>query len=209
MALVLVGLLIWEPTATSEPLSPRVPASTPVPSPDNFTSGAPATRGGAALPVLSFPPAARVFLDLEDVGRTPLNLENLEARPYALAVEADGYAPLDSLIYLAPGKNRPVIVMLQKRAEPATPAIAPTDQSQSAGASARSATLAIHVSPWGSVFVDGDLVARDTDIKVEVDVPLGRHRVRAVHPELGTLERTVSVGSKGSSVTLDLAAASE
>jgi hypothetical protein len=53
--------------------------------------------------------------------------------------------------------------------------------------------LSVVVRPWGSVYIDGALHARDTDVRFDASLPVGRHHVRVVHPELGVQERTVEV----------------
>jgi len=48
-----------------------------------------------------------------------------------------------------------------------------------------SATLSVHASPWATISVDGTKVG---DTPVELQLPPGRHRVRAEHPRAGSDE---------------------
>ncbi|HYD42609.1 MAG TPA: PEGA domain-containing protein, partial [Anaeromyxobacter sp.] len=50
--------------------------------------------------------------------------------------------------------------------------------------------LALEASPWAHVAVDGQELGESPR---EVQLGAGRHRVRAVHPELGTREAHVTV----------------
>ncbi len=66
-------------------------------------------------------------------------------------------------------------------------------------------TLTVDVYPWGSVYIDGELRARDTDLQYQVELPAGMHRVRVVHPELGMWEHAVEVVAHGATpVVVDL-----
>ncbi len=60
-------------------------------------------------------------------------------------------------------------------------------------AAAQRGTLSIVVHPWGSIYIDGALRARDTDLRYETELPVGTHQVRVVHPTLGTWQRSVRV----------------
>ena len=61
------------------------------------------------------------------------------------------------------------------------------------------------VSPWGSIYVDGQLLARETDVRQTFDLPPGSHRVAAEHPQLGRREVVVQVRpAQSTSVTLEL-----
>jgi hypothetical protein len=61
--------------------------------------------------------------------------------------------------------------------------------------------LAITVRPWGTIFIDGVIHSRETDVRYEATLPVGRHHIRVVHPTLGTYETTVRVRH---AVTADL-----
>ena len=54
-------------------------------------------------------------------------------------------------------------------------------------------TLAVVVRPWGTIFVDGATLARETDVQHSTTLPVGEHRIRAMHPTLGSREVTVTV----------------
>jgi|GEM_PF-5001457 len=58
---------------------------------------------------------------------------------------------------------------------------------------AGTATISVRVKPWGSIFVDGRLLARNTDLRHAVEVEPGTHRLRVEHPALGSHEIEVTV----------------
>lgn len=59
----------------------------------------------------------------------------------------------------------------------------------------RAGTLVVLVKPWGSIYIDGNLYKRDTDIRYRTSLPAGVHRVRVEHPDLGVRESEVQIGA--------------
>ena len=59
----------------------------------------------ATLVVVSVPPKARVYVNSEYRGETPLTLENLEPGSYRVRAEMAGYEPLFRNVELKPGKK--------------------------------------------------------------------------------------------------------
>lgn len=55
------------------------------------------------------------------------------------------------------------------------------------------ATLVVLVRPWGAIYINGDMHRSNTDVAYTVRLPAGVHLIRAVHPALGSVERTVRV----------------
>lgn len=69
----------------------------------------------------------------------------------------------------------------------------------------RSGTLSVLVRPWGSIFVDGTLRARDTDLRWTDTVPAGTRILRVVHPVLGVQQHSVEVQpDQTTSLVIDL-----
>ncbi|HET6567338.1 MAG TPA: PEGA domain-containing protein [Rhodothermales bacterium] len=58
---------------------------------------------------------------------------------------------------------------------------------------AQAGKLIVLVKPWGSIYIDGILYKRNTDIQYTTMLPAGSHRIRVVHPELGARERDVQI----------------
>ncbi|MGI9173809.1 MAG: SPOR domain-containing protein [Rhodothermales bacterium] len=65
--------------------------------------------------------------------------------------------------------------------------------------------LKVLVKPWGSIYIDGELRQRETDLPYAAPLTPDTYRVTAVHPTLGTWERTVYVApGEEASVVVDL-----
>jgi hypothetical protein len=70
---------------------------------------------------------------------------------------------------------------------------------------ARTGRLRVLARPWGTIYIDGTLHARESDVWYETDLPVGRHQITVVHPALG--ERTQYVGisaAEETSLVVDL-----
>lgn len=141
-----------------------------------------------SMQVITEPAEATVLLNGEPRGTTPLTLDALRAGAYRLTLYRSGYDTVRTHVDLAPGAERVVrqsLVPLPGR-------------------------LRVLVQPWGSVYVDGALRERNTDIWFETTLSAGTHRVTAVHPALGRHTRSIEVAPGGeASVVIDLREASE
>jgi len=158
---------------------PPVPAA---PSEQRTEERAPAVKVGE-VQIETVPDRAVVRLDGEVVGRSPLLLGGLVPGMYDLALSMPGFASQTRRVDVGPGRRSTV------RAELV----------------ALTGTLSVIVRPWGSIYIDGTLLARDTDLRRSLDVAAGSHVVRVVHPVLGEQERRVDVrAGETTSLTFDL-----
>ncbi len=117
------------------------------------------------------PARTPVQLDGQTVGVAPLELRDVPAGPHTLTFFLPGYENASVRVHVEPGVRENVEVTL-------TP---------------ETGTVVVVVRPWGSVYIDGVLRARETDLSFEATLPPGRHQIRVEHPELGTQERTIEV----------------
>ena len=70
--------------------------------------------------------------------------------------------------------------------------------------SAQTGLLKVLVKPWGSIYIDGELRQRETDLPYAAPLAPDTYRVTAVHPTLGRWERTVYVApGEEASVVVD------
>lgn len=180
--------------------------------------------------VSTIPAGAVVLLDFVPVGVTPLPAPTLGTSGYYfLSISKEGYAPLDTFVYLSvadPGSfsfvltpeitdaAMPIRSPVRREAERSSPVRTtrpeahpparteeprrdelPLQQRESEEAPPPAAVglLTVQVWPWGSVYIDDVLHARDTDVQYRVQLPVGAHRVRVFHPTLGSAEKTVRV----------------
>ena len=77
----------------------------------------------------------------------------------------------------------------------ATPTAAPAVEPalEPVASPVRAGTLKVLVKPWGSIYINGALHQRETDVRYATSLPPDVYRVTAVHPTLGTSEHTVRV----------------
>jgi hypothetical protein len=136
----------------------------------DLTPPPPPTPTQGALSISANVAGARVMIDGRLVGRTPVTT-SLSPGSYTVRLEADGHRPTSRSIEVIPGSTFEI----------------------SENLIVHTGFVRVLVIPWGSVFVDGRLHAENTDIRQTIELPAGRHTVRADHPVLGRLERTVDV----------------
>lgn len=131
----------------------------------------PAPPALASIRVRATPDGVPVQLGGVVVGTAPLELRDLAPGAHTLTFALPGYETETVRVDVGPGERETVEVALVPQ----------------------QGTLVVVVRPWGSIYVDGVLRARDTDVSFEAPLPVGRHEIRVEHPELGTRERTVEV----------------
>lgn len=166
-----------EATPTRAPVE-RTPRET---SPRERPAARSAPTSGAITVNVS-PTGAPVQLDGKTVGVAPLELRDVPAGSHTLTVFLPNYETATVNVEVQPGERESVDVTLAPQM----------------------GSLSVIVRPWGSIYVDGALRARDTDVKFDTSLPVGRHHIRAEHPELGVRERTVEVDARGTaSVVFD------
>jgi hypothetical protein len=170
-----------------------------------------------SLAIYTIPVGVAITIDGQSAGVSPYRSGDLERRAYHVTLRADGYAPIDTVVHLdeyprsllavdlVPDGSRPIPPAVEAPVRspdepppaPAAPPTAPVDD--------RPSELTVSVIPWGSIYLDGQIVARETDVRQSFTLPPGRHTVAAEHPTLGRTETTVNLRPGASrSVTLEL-----
>jgi hypothetical protein len=160
----------------------RPPPVTSVPSTAADTPPEPTPVYGA-LYVTSVPSGAVVTVNGTERGRTPLPLNRISPGSQRLAVSLDGYQPWTTQVDVTADTLARVHAQLR----------------------ARTGRLRVLARPWGTIYIDGTLHARESDVWYETDLPVGRHQITVVHPALG--ERTQYVGisaAEETSLVVDL-----
>lgn len=157
-------------------------------SPAQRERGAEEASGRGGIAVSSDPAGSEVWIDDERAGTTPLTLSGLTRGWHRLSIRHDGYEPHVAEVEVEPGAVADLQVAL----------------AESTGA------LTVLVRPWGSIYIDGRLHKLDTDAPYRTALAVGTHRIKALHPTLGTLEREVVVEAGGAQrVVLDLSSDGE
>jgi hypothetical protein len=128
-------------------------------------------EASATVSVTSTVQRARVYVNGELVGTTPLSDFAVPAGEVSIRIDAEGHEPQERQISPIPGQHINV-----------TSELVPHEGS-----------VRVLVLPWGSIFVDGQLMHEATDLRRQYDVPVGTRRIRAEHPSLGEIEKDVQV----------------
>ncbi len=166
------------PRPVQTPPQATNPAATPEPTPAQAGS----------IRVTSDPPGVAVTLDGQSVGTTPLNLNRVDAGAHIVELTLPDHETQTFQVNVEAGQQNTVQAAM-------TPIVA----------APQTGSLSVIVHPWGSIYIDGTLHARDTDLRYEVTLPVGEHRIRVEHPALGVWERTVEVRpDQPTSLTADL-----
>ncbi|MBI3075383.1 MAG: serine/threonine protein kinase [Deltaproteobacteria bacterium] len=145
-------------------------AASPVPP----TASSAVQRGGShplhgSVSVTSTPPGARVYLDQQAVGVTPLEIGGLSTgRQYRIRVQQEGYREWAQPILLEQAERREIRATLDRAF----------------------GTLNINAIPWAEVHWEGRL--QGVTPLIGIRLPAGSHRLRVVNPALN-LEREVAV----------------
>lgn len=124
------------------------------------------------LVITSTPPGAAVWIDNREWSLpTPCTVSDLEPGKKEIVLRKDGFADLLTTVEIRSNKT----VTLNGQLVPL------------------SGLLTIHAVPWGTVFVDDKLINRDTNIKQQLELTVGEHKVRVEHPTYGIYEKVVQV----------------
>jgi hypothetical protein len=169
-----------------------------------------------SLAIYTIPVGVSITIDGQPAGVSPYRSGDLERRAYSVSLRAAGYASVDTVVHLdehprsllavdlVPDGSRPLPPVAAPVVE-AAPQQAPAAAPAPAAVDDRPAELVVSVVPWGSIYVDGQLVARETDVRQTFTLPPGRHTIAAEHPTLGRTETTVDLRpGRSRTVTLEL-----
>jgi TonB family protein len=160
-------LALSDENPVRETVTPSIP-----PVPRTGASGTTATNSEAGtLLVVSEPTGGAVYLDNMLVGETPYLSQSVAPGLHNVSIELAGYGSYTQDVDLTAGETTKVTGQL----------------------GALTGTLSVLVQPWGTIYIDGRMHRQDTDVQYRVDLPVGSHQVRVVHPTLGTWQRTVEI----------------
>ncbi len=125
------------------------------------------------LNIESTPPGATVSIDDKQIlySRTPLQIDSLTPGSHTLRVEKEGYRFYETGIELEDKPENKIYAELI----------------------AAEGTLNILIQPWGSIYIDGDLKKKDTNVKYSSVLSAGEHKLRVVHPLYGEWEKVINI----------------
>jgi len=125
------------------------------------------------LSVTSQPDGSEIILNDVSIGTTPLYNKELIKGNYQIILRKPGYKDFSKNVSITTMKKNNVFGMLLPL----------------------SGTLKVLIRPWGSIYVDGILKEKDTNIQFQTALSVGIHQVKAVHPVLGEWEQQIKIES--------------
>lgn len=125
------------------------------------------------LSITSDPLGADILLNGVSVGSTPLTNKELKPGNYRVVLRKYGYEDYATTVDISPARSDNISGVLV----------------------AQKSDVKILIRPWGSIYIDGVLKKKDTNIQYETMLPVGTHRIKAVHPSLGEWEKEVRVAN--------------
>jgi serine/threonine-protein kinase len=175
--LVAAGVAAWRP-APAPPVTVVAPVAQP------------------RLEVDSRPPGARVQLDGDGRGVTPLELE-VSAGKHELVFSLAGFTPEKRQMSVNGGEHLTLVVDLEKLAAPTLPDAGQKPELKAIAQ--KTGKLTIDTTPWTSVYL-GSRKLGDTPV-VQYTLPAGRQVLRLVNPEQN-LSSTIEVDIAPNEVTV-------
>ncbi len=134
----------------------------------------PVTVTTGRLRLHSTPTGAEVWLKERRVGTTPMTLD-LEPGEYVATFKKEGYESPTTLFTVVGGQTRVI--------EPRLNALR--------------GTVRVLAKPWGTIYLDGELVQDATNVRFSKTVVPGPVRITVVHPLLGRWEKVAIVEPGG------------
>jgi serine/threonine protein kinase len=117
------------------------------------------------LSITTQPSRAKIYLDDQYIGRTRIRNRAVPIGEHTVILQKDGYKPITKTITIAHNKRMNIsetLTQLMGKVE-------------------------ISVQPFGSsIYVDDVLKTTDTSTPYKMDLPGGKHNIKAVHPSLGS-----------------------
>jgi serine/threonine protein kinase len=159
--------LVLRPEPKPEPVMPVVLPTVPQP---------------PAPPVLTIetdPPGAKVLVDGQEVGSSPLTLETLMLGEHTVSASMEGRKEASRQVTLSHPGERAMVVLALAPEPPPKPATDPTPtRPQKKVATGK---LTLDTVPWTRVFLNGRKLG-DTPL-IGVSLPAGRHELKLVNEE--------------------------
>ena len=187
--------LVTPPDATPE----TAPETTPTP------NVVPVNPNASALFIDSVPSGARIWVEGRgEVGTTPMELANLEAREWNLRLTRDGYEVWEDTVELRTGERLPILgelIRIETPVErPSRPNRPRTDETTTTETPTESPSraegrLSVNTRPWSKVYV-GQRLLGTTPIG-DVEVSAGSVRLRFVDRDGTEHTRTITVPADG------------
>lgn len=135
------------------------------------------------LEIRSEPGSTAVEINGYEVGSTPMRLDQVAAGTHEVTLRHPGYETVTRTVRVTGNGTRTVEASLE----------------------ALTGHLRVLVRPWGSIFINGEEHAEDSDVWYETELRTGTYTVTARHPSLGEQAQAVEVVARDTqSVVLNI-----
>ncbi len=126
-----------------------------------------------ALIVSSDPPGAQILIDGRTIGnmQTPANMSGIVPGDHRLTIKKEGYEDFSTTVNIS--RKQPFTV--------------------NARLEAQTGSLHVLIKPWGTLYIDDDLISENTDLKQKLNLNVGTHRIRVEHPTFGSIGKAVKI----------------
>ena len=125
---------------------------------------------GSAI-ISSRPSHAAIILDGQRSGFTPGVINEVMSGTHTILLRKDGFEEYDTTLAILPGQTHEVIGEL-------APLLG---------------KISLLVKPFGSIYIDGELRKKDTDIRFLTELPVGSHDIRVEHPSFGVWQKQLNI----------------
>lgn len=155
----------------------------------------------ARLDITTHPIGARIFIDDQEVGLSPVPGLSQTSGVVHLKAILSGYAERESTLHVSAGESYQITLGLERpptKEEQLPPDEITATESGSVTVTEERTEVSMSIQPWGQVWIDGVQVGGGEVRSESFSVEPGSRRVRVRHPELGTWERRIEVERGGS-----------
>jgi len=151
---------------------------------DKLTPVSADLSAAAKIAVNSDPSGADVLINDKTVGKTPYTDSHLAYGEYTITIAKTGYKPYSEKLKITDNKT---VIKIDQKLNPVT------------------GKVEILVRPYGSIYINDELKAQDTNSPFTTELPGGRHKLKIVHPTLGSMTREILVtGEKTQKFNFDM-----
>lgn len=124
-----------------------------------------------SLVLRTTPESTAVELNGSRVGSTPMRLDRVAVGTHDITFHRSGYESETRRVEVQENETIPVEAALE----------------------AQTGHLRVLARPWGSIYINGQRRAENSDVWYETNLPAGTHTITARHPSLGDKQRMVEV----------------
>ena len=121
---------------------------------------------------ISNPAGAQIYLGGKLAkGLTPFTYQKIPPGENTVTIKKEGFAEYKSNIDVKAGNIQTIDVNLQQLF----------------------GSISILVIPWGNIFIDDQLISKESQLKQTMDLAAGFHQLRVEHPTRGTYDKSIRV----------------